>query len=107
MHEVLPTLTDREGPVARAVAAGIRGALGREPDYVVSPGSYDQKHIDRIGKLRDCVAYGPGILDLAHQPDEYVGVADMLDAALVMALALRALLVEAKDGASRQSEESE
>ena len=32
------------------------------------------------------MAYGPGILDLAHQPDEYVGVEDMLDAATVMGL---------------------
>ena len=38
------------------------------------------------------MAYGPGILDLAHQPDEYVGVDDMLDAAAVMALALSGLL---------------
>ena len=66
--------------------------LGREPEFVVSPGTYDQKHIDRIGRLRNCVAYGPGILDLAHQPDEYVAVEDMLDAATVMALALADLL---------------
>lgn len=92
MHEVIPSLTDRAAPVARALAEGIRRGLGREPEYVVSPGSYDQKHIDRIGRLRDCVAYGPGILDLAHQPDEYVGVGDMLDSALVMALALGRLL---------------
>ncbi|TPE53645.1 acetylornithine deacetylase/succinyl-diaminopimelate desuccinylase family protein [Amaricoccus solimangrovi] len=90
--EVRPSMTDRDGPVARALAEGIRAVLGREPDYVVSPGSYDQKHIDRIGRLRDCVAYGPGRLDLAHQPDEYVEVEDMLESALVMALALGRLL---------------
>ena len=66
--------------------------LGLAPDYVVSPGTYDQKHIDRIGKLHNCIAYGPGILDLAHQPDEYVGITDMLDSAKVMALALNNLL---------------
>ena len=38
------------------------------------------------------MAYGPGVLDLAHQPDEYVGVADMRDAATVMGLALADLL---------------
>ena len=59
---------------------------------VVSPGTYDQKHIDRIGKLSDCIAYGPGILTLAHQPDEYVEVQDMLDSAKVMAIALHNLL---------------
>jgi succinyl-diaminopimelate desuccinylase len=67
--------------------------LHRQADYVVSPGTYDQKHIDRIGKLKNCIAYGPGILDLAHQPDEWVGVEDMLDSAKVMALTLAALLL--------------
>jgi succinyl-diaminopimelate desuccinylase len=38
------------------------------------------------------VAYGPGILDLAHQPDEYVEIADMTNSAKVMALAAYALL---------------
>ena len=59
---------------------------------VVSPGTYDQKHIDRIGQLQDCIAYGPGILTLAHQPDEYVEVQDMVDSAKVMATALHHLL---------------
>ena len=46
----------------------------------------------RTGKLRDCIAYGPGILDLAHQPDEYVGVAELVDSAKVMALAVLHLM---------------
>ena len=58
----------------RGGAAHRRGARAASPDYVVSPGTYDQKHIDRIGQLHDCIAYGPGILDLAHQPDEWVGI---------------------------------
>jgi succinyl-diaminopimelate desuccinylase len=92
MHEVLPTMTERDAPVAAAVAGAVERVLGRAPEFVVSPGTYDQKHIDRIGRLKNCIAYGPGILDLAHQPDEYVGVDDMLDAATVMGLALADLL---------------
>jgi succinyl-diaminopimelate desuccinylase len=92
MHEVLPSMTDRGAPVATALARAVRRVLGREADFVASPGTYDQKHIDRIGRLKDCVAYGPGILELAHQPDEYIEVRDMLDAGLVMALALGELL---------------
>jgi succinyl-diaminopimelate desuccinylase len=87
-----PTMTERNSPVVRAVAGAITQVLDLDPDYVVSPGTYDQKHIDRIGKLHNCIAYGPGILDLAHQPDEYVGIDDMLDSAKVMALALNNLL---------------
>jgi succinyl-diaminopimelate desuccinylase len=92
MHEVLPVMCERDAPVAVSLARAVRTVLGRAPEFVVSPGTYDQKHIDRIGKLSNCVAYGPGILDLAHQPDEYVGVDDMTDAATVMALALADLL---------------
>jgi succinyl-diaminopimelate desuccinylase len=92
LFEVIPSMTDRDGPVARATAGAIRSVLGVEPQFVCSPGSYDQKHIDRIGKLKDCIAYGPGILDLAHQPDEYVEVEDMVRSAKVMALAAYRLL---------------
>jgi succinyl-diaminopimelate desuccinylase len=42
--------------------------------------------------MHNCIAYGPGILDLAHQPDEWVGIDDMLDSAKVMALTLLDLL---------------
>jgi succinyl-diaminopimelate desuccinylase len=85
--EFLPTFTPLDAPVVRAVADEIRNVLGREPQYIASPGTYDQKHIARIGHLHDCIAYGPGILDLAHQPDEYVGIDDMVASAQVMALA--------------------
>ena len=92
IFDVAPVMADRNGPVARSTAAAIRRVLGRDPEFICSPGTYDQKHIDRVGKLRDCIAYGPGILDLAHQPDEYVVIEDMLDSAKVMALAARSLL---------------
>jgi len=83
----------RKSLVVLALAGAIGEVLGFPPEYVVSPGTYDQKHIDRIGRTHNCIAYGPGILDLAHQPDEYVGVDDMIDAAKVMALTLHRLLM--------------
>ena len=72
--------------------AAIETVLGKKAQFVCSPGTYDQKHIDRIGRLKNCIAYGPGLLHLAHQPDEWVGVQDMEDSALVMALVLADLL---------------
>jgi succinyl-diaminopimelate desuccinylase len=83
----VPTATPRDAPVVDATARAIARVLGREPRYIASPGTYDQKHIVRSGKLRDCIAYGPGILDLAHQPDEYVGIDELVHSAQVMALA--------------------
>ena len=72
---------DGRAPDAHAgrLAAG-RRARSRRPArarpkparLVASPGTYDHKHFARIAGVPHCVAYGPGILDLAHQPDEYV-----------------------------------
>ncbi len=92
LFEVLPTMADVEGPVVSATRAAVRAVLGREASIVCSPGTYDQKHIDRIGKLKECIAYGPGILELAHQPDEYVAVDDLVNSAKVLARAAHALL---------------
>lgn len=92
LFEVEPVLTDRDLPVPRTVAEAIRTVLGKEPAFVCSPGTYDQKHVARIGGLQDCVAYGPGILDLAHQPDEFVAIDDLVAAAQVLALSIRRLL---------------
>ena len=83
----VPTATPRDAPVVDATARAIARVLGREPSYISSPGTYDQKHIVRTGQLKDCIAYGPGILDLAHQPNEYVGIQELVDSAKVMALA--------------------
>ncbi len=92
LHEVQPSMTPQDAPVVEAVADAIQQVMGLEPAFVVSPGTYDQKHIDRIGKLKNCIAYGPGILELAHQPDEWVGVDDMVQSAQVMAIAAAQLL---------------
>jgi succinyl-diaminopimelate desuccinylase len=92
LMEVPPTMTERDAPVVKAVARGIMDVFDREPDYVISPGTYDQKHVARIGRLYDCIAYGPGILDLAHRPDEWVGIEDMVESAKVMAIGLNILL---------------
>src|SRR5690606_9475896 len=89
---VLPIMTAADAPVVRAVSGAIEQVLGRPAEHVVSPGTYDQKHIARIGDLHDCVAYGPGILDLSHQPDEFVVIDDMVQSAKVMAIAALRLL---------------
>ena len=88
LNHVLPSMTERTAPVAASLAAQIEKVLGKPAEFVASPGTYDQKHIDRIGKLKNCVAYGPGILELAHKPDEYIGVDDMMISVEVMARCL-------------------
>ncbi|MCR9109056.1 acetylornithine deacetylase/succinyl-diaminopimelate desuccinylase family protein [Marivita sp. XM-24bin2] len=93
INRVIPSMTDKAAPIVTNVHEAIRDVLGQDPTYVASPGSYDQKHIDRIGKLKNCIAYGPGVLELAHKPDEWVGITDMLDSAKVMGRSLETLLL--------------
>jgi succinyl-diaminopimelate desuccinylase len=92
LWSVPPTMTDPGVPLVRALDRNIAAVLGQPARHVASPGTYDQKHIRRIGNLEHCVAYGPGILELAHQPDEYIDIDDMVAAGQVMAGAALDLL---------------
>ena len=92
IFDVIPTMADRNGPVASATGRRDSPSHGSRAGVHLFSGTYDQKHIDRVGKLKECIAYGPGILDLAHKPDEYVVIDDMVNSAKVMALAAWSLL---------------
>ena len=89
---VHPTRTPPESPLVRALEHAIEDVVGLPAELVASPGTYDQKHFDRIGGVRHCVAYGPGTLEQAHQADEWCAVEDMVKAAQVMALTAMELL---------------
>jgi succinyl-diaminopimelate desuccinylase len=84
---VNPVQTPDGSPVVGALDSAIRRVLGSGARLVASPGTYDQKHFTRIAGIADCVAYGPGEIELAHQPDESCAVADIVSAAKVIALA--------------------
>lgn len=85
---VQPTETPGDSPVIAALDAAIQRVFDRPAALVASPGTYDHKHFARIAGVPHCVAYGPGILDLAHQPDEYCEIDDLVSATKVLALAL-------------------
>ena len=95
---VEPTRTPDDASVTRALGSAINDVFGRDAKLVASPGTYDQKHVARIAGVENCVAYGPGILELAHQPDEYCTVEDLVNATRVIALALLELAGVRKAG---------
>ncbi len=84
---VHPTRTPDDSPVIAALDRSIRHVLGQAPALVASPGTYDHKHVARIAGIPHCVAYGPGELELAHQPDEHCRIDDLVNATKVIALA--------------------
>ncbi|MFM8532021.1 MAG: acetylornithine deacetylase/succinyl-diaminopimelate desuccinylase family protein [Acidimicrobiia bacterium] len=86
-----PTHTSEDAPVVGALSDAVHTVTGRSASLVASPGTYDHKHVARIAGVPQCVAYGPGLLDLAHQPDEYCSIDDMVSATKVLALAVMRL----------------
>jgi succinyl-diaminopimelate desuccinylase len=84
---VHPTRTPDDSPVIAALEQSIQSVLGRRAQRIASPGTYDHKHVARIAGIPHCVAYGPGELELAHQPDEYCRIEDIVNASKVLALA--------------------
>ena len=89
---VHPVMAPEGSPLVRSLQRNVHAVLGREAALVASPGTYDQKHFTRIAGVEHCVAYGPGVLELAHQPDEWCAVDDLVNATRVLALTLLDLL---------------
>jgi succinyl-diaminopimelate desuccinylase len=89
---VASVLTDAKSPLVTTMAGAVRDVLAVEPPLIASPGTYDQKHVMRLGHVDQCIAYGPGILHLSHQPDEYCRLDHLIDACKAMALATMRLV---------------
>ena len=89
---VLPTQAPQDSPLISALSEAIRKVRGSEAELVASPGTYDQKHVSRLAGVDHCVAYGPGPLEEAHQPDESCSVDDIVISAQVMALVVLELV---------------
>ena len=93
---VPPVRTPDGSPLVASLARSIGDVVGREAAIVASPGTYDHKHVSRIGGIAQCVAYGPGRLELSHQPDEWCDIDELVRATQVIALSLLDLVGEAR-----------
>lgn len=105
LMRVDPILGSEQAELPRLAAHCVEEVFGQAPPFIVSPGTYDQKHVVRRAGIQACIAYGPGRLVLAHLPDEYVAIDDLVNSARVMALlTLRTLGVSDAAGVSDGAE---
>lgn len=65
-----------------------------ESEFVVSPGSDDQRFVVNDAGIEECIVYGPGLLEQAHVADEYVPVDELVTATKVMAASTADLMGE-------------
>jgi succinyl-diaminopimelate desuccinylase len=89
---VYPTMTEPTTSLVKTMRTTVGEVIGREAPLIASPGTYDQKHFARIAGVEQCIAYGPGILNLAHQPDEYCEIDHLISACKSMAVGTMRLL---------------
>ena len=87
-----PVLVSADSELVTTYQEEIKSVLGRESHLMLSPGFDDQRFVVRNGKIETCILHGPGVLRLAHTPDEYVPVDDLVNAAKIMALSTLDLL---------------
>jgi acetylornithine deacetylase/succinyl-diaminopimelate desuccinylase-like protein len=92
-----PSSVDPAHPLVTAARSAARDVLGRDVPLGTMPAFTDGTHWHLAGSA--CIpAFGPGTLLVAHQPNEYVGVAEIVEAARIYALtALRYLGAVAED----------
>lgn len=90
LQEGRSAATPADGELARALAAGIRRATGRSARFELCPGVLETRHYAALGI--PALAYGPGLLSVAHGPHEFVAVGQLLACAEVYALTAARLL---------------
>ena len=78
----LATQVDRAEPLVRAMVKGVRQVTGRGPKFGGVPGSTDGT-ILRMTLGIPIVTCGPGSRLIPHQVDEYVEVAELVEAARI------------------------
>src|SRR5229473_7375052 len=73
-----------EEPLGEAVAHGVRAVTGEAPRFEMCPGLLETRFYAAQGV--PAYAYGPGLLSVAHGPNEYVDLRKLIECAAVYAL---------------------
>jgi acetylornithine deacetylase/succinyl-diaminopimelate desuccinylase-like protein len=83
--EVLP-----EHPMVRASQRAAAAVLGESPPLAAFPGATDAWPFQGLGGVPTLAAFGPGLLPLAHGPNEWVSIPSLAQASRIYALTVLA-----------------
>ncbi len=86
--------TSEDHPVARTLAQCIKDVTGKQPAFELCPGLLETRFYAENGT--PSFAYGPGMLSVAHGPNEFVAMKDVFSCAAVYALVALRLLGKEK-----------
>ena len=79
-----------EEPLGEALARSVRAVTGKSPRFEMCPGLLETRFYAAQGV--PAYAYGPGLLSVAHGPNEYVDLRKVIDCAAIYALAALEML---------------
>jgi succinyl-diaminopimelate desuccinylase len=82
--------SDKDGPLGEALSKTVNAVTGRTPRFEMCPGLLETRFYAAQG-IPAC-AYGPGLLSVAHGPNEYVDLRKVLDTAAIYALTAMEML---------------
>ena len=86
--------TPETHPVAQALAESVQDVTGKKPEFEMCPGLLETRFYAENGT--PAFAYGPGMLSVAHGPNEFVAMKDVFSCAAVYALVALRLLGKEK-----------
>ena len=85
--QFVPGRTDLDAEIVTATCKALEEATGRDAVVRGMPYGCDLGLLDRVGRI-PTVVFGPGDVRAAHRPDEHVPVADLVDCARAIAVAI-------------------
>ena len=88
-----PSETPRDARLVGLAEAAVREVTGRAPEVYGAGFGCDMTHFRAIGA--EAVILGPGDIDRAHRPDEYIGIDELLEGTRVYGNLLERLLIPA------------
>ena len=83
LQDARSSVTPPDGPLARALAAAVEDVAEEAPSLTCCPGVLETRVYHALGV--PALAFGPGLIEAMHGPDEHVPVANLAAAAEIYA----------------------
>lgn len=89
LQDASSAITPANSDLVRTLAHVVDSVAGKRPSVTCCPGVLETRIYDQLGI--PAVAFGPGLIEHMHGPDEYVPVSNLFDAAAIYVEVARAL----------------
>lgn len=85
LDNLLPAEIDKNHPLVHSCVTVTKQVLGREPKLLGVPFSTDAIYLANELNIPTIPSFGPGLIKLAHAPDEYIEIKSVIEAAKIFA----------------------